>query len=229
LINSINNNVDALGYGNPCVLKWDVKVPKFSLMMVDKVEDIEKRVKWTSVKREGVGLMLHAGTLCRIDESLALCRNKNYHMKIFTAWLGMSKECLEQYCEDIMGRGPLKTCYPFMEYDEYIKTLDTCRVFLDDNINYYGPSRVSYECASLRIPVVCSTNNYFSMAYPYTTTNPSNVQLQTQLITRLFTEEDFYEKVVVYAYQTMKVLFSDKACLNRFERMLRKIGFQGDV
>jgi len=192
-------------------------------MMVDKVEDIENKVE-PNVNRDGVGLMWHAGTLCRIDESLALCVNKGYNIKIFTAWIGMNKPNLERFVESIIGKYPLKTCYPYMDYDDYLYLLNKCRVFLDDNTNYYGPSRVSYECASLHTPVVCSTNNYFSIAYPYTTTNPNNIQLQTQLITRLLTEKDFNDKVINYAYNKMKSFFSDEECLKRFVEVLEEVG-----
>lgn len=222
----INNNVDALCYNSPNAgERWKVKVPKFPFMMLQPVEELEKMITPTKTWFNGVGILWHAGTGCNINHSLGLCANKNWNMKVYTAWLGMEKHSLESYCRQIIGNYENVEFYPFMKYKEFLKELSTWRVALEDNENYYGFSRLSYECATLRIPVVGSSNSMgCNLAYPFTTTNPRNVQLQTQLIKRLFNDKEFYSKVTDYAYSAMKTYFSNDECLRKLIYILKHIG-----
>ena len=227
----IDENADVFVYNSPVVEeRWKLNVPKYPLLMIQSVEDLEKLViPLPKSMRGGIGIMWHAGTLSNVNHNIALCLNKNWRMKVFTAWSGMTQETLYDICSSFIGSHANKLsclrCHGWMEYEDFLKELSKCYVVLEDNENYYGVSRLSYECASLKIPVVGSTNNYYcKIAYPYTTTNPLNVQFQTHLIKRLFEDQEFYDKVVDYAYSTTKDYFSNAKLLNTFVDILKVLG-----
>ena len=225
LQNILNTYADALCYNSPATKNWNLTIPKYPFMIANPVEKIGTKVKELAsqkppVKSDTIGVLWHAGTGCNITRSLQLCSSLPWNTKIFTSWIGMSTEFMQKH----FGQPSNWSYYPFMEYNEYLKELLTCWVALEDNENYYGFSRFAYECAALHIPVVGSTNNMAcNIAYPYTTTNPENLQLQGQLIKRLFDDPDFYSKVVDYAYNKMMEYMSDEACLKRFVQILEDL------
>jgi len=235
---TINNNVDALGYNSPLAEKWNINIPKYDLTMLQPVEELEKLVTPQPLDniepQSGIGVLWHSGTGCSIDLSLRICSRLPYVTKVFTSWVGMGKEFLEQHVAqffptkqpEVYGQkvGERVVCYPFMGYELFLHFLGKCSVFLEDNVGYYGVSRVAYECASLRIPVVGSTNSTIcNVAYPFTTTNPQNAQLQTQLIKRLMSDQPFYDRVANYAYNAMKDYTSNENRLTQFVEMLQDL------
>jgi len=225
----INNNVDVLGYNSPSGMNWDVDIPKYPLMILQPVEELEKKIRekfgiLPITKDDSMGVLWHAGTGCNIKHSVNIIQQFPFRTKkLFTSWLGM----VGDWKGEILNiRGSSWKSFLFMDYNDFLKELSKCGVVLEDNENYVGFSRLTYECATLRIPVVGSTNSLGCLiAYPFTTTNPQNAQLQTQLIKRLFNEPDFYSMVTQYAYDTMKDYFSDERCMERFTDVLKELGF----
>jgi len=221
--NVIDDCVDVLCYNSPNAGKrWKVKCPKYPLMMLPPPKELLKLVApLPKEMREGIGVLLHAGTGCSATLSVTLCNRLPYKTMLFSAWLGMTEEQLKQYYN-----GPNMVHFPFMEYRKYLDLLRTCYVVLEDNENYHGFSRLSYECATLGIPVVGSTNSMgCNLFYPHTTTNPQNLQLQTQLIKRLYQDNVFYHGITGYARSMAFKYFSDEWCLSRFIQILTELGF----
>jgi len=223
----INSFVDALLYNSPLPeTRWNVTVPKYPFMIKQPVEETIKKVPVTSPEREqqSVGILWHAGTGCKIDRSIHLASYLQHPTKVFSAWLGMKQEFLEEYVRNVAQEfynPETWTCYSFRAFNSYILDLNKCYLVLEDNENYYGFSRLAYTCSALKIPVVGSTNNLACMiAYPYTTTNPLNIQIQTQLCKRLFEDATFYNKVVDYAYKKMQKYMSREQLLKRFCKIL---------
>jgi len=208
---------DVFVYNSPIAETWKLDIPKYPLLMMQKTEDLEKIVSpLPKSMREGVGILWHSSTFANINFSIALC-NTRWHMNIF-----MCRWVPDDFKFEL---GTDYTVHRYEEYEKYIQKLSKCYVVLEDNERYYGVSRVSGECATLRIPVVGSTNNMLcKILYPYTLTNPENVQLQLHLITRLYEDQEFYDKVVDYAYDKIKHYFSDGECQRRFIEVLKSIG-----
>ena len=229
-------NADALlFYSDKIAEEWDVCCPKYVSIMISTVEELGLRIFTNNLKSEereqSIGVLWHSASGASIDYSLQVCSRLPYKVKVFTSWLGMNQDFMDDHVQQFFrkpetygSKGMWFKCYPFMEYNDYLRELSKCWVVLEDNQNYYGFSRLAYECSTLRIPVVGSTNNTAcNIAYPLTTTNPQNLQLQTQLIKRLFTDQTFYKHVQRVAYSLMRKYLSNETQLNRFTQILKDL------
>lgn len=224
---TIHAYCDALMYHCPAVIKnWDLTLPHYHNIIYNPPSELRKFVMPLSLSKrdDSIGILWHAGTMCNITMSLLTARQLiDKPIKVFSSWQDMPKNILEEMVKKDLHISDSVQCFPFMEYKDYLHELRKCSVVLEDNYNYYGNSRLAYECSYLNVPVVGSTNSYNCvLAYPYTTTDPQNIQLQSQLLKRLYQDKRFYRKVISYANYSTERYYNDESCLNRYLYILRQ-------
>jgi len=239
--NTINKNCNAVFYNSPIASGWYFFKPRYEMMMIPPVKELDEKIRKNNLstlideRDKAIGILWHSASGASIETSLRVCAGLSCKAKVFTSWLDMKKDWLKDYVSRYIPRpewtyyGEEKDkwgveCFEFMDYNKYLKELGKCWVVLEDNDNYYGFSRIAYECSVMLIPVVGSTNNTAcNIAYPRTTTNPQNTQLQTQLIKRLFTDREYYYEIVGNAWENMRDYLSNKNQLEKFIKVLRNL------
>lgn len=108
-------------------------------------------------------------------------------------------------------------------FSEYLKFASKAKVVLDSyhQIGNYGRSAVDNAC--LRLPTI-ATELCFSngILWPELTTKPNDAYGQRELIKKLLTDREFYEKCTDYAYEKVD-MFSYESCRKNMFEFLAKI------
>lgn len=106
------------------------------------------------------------------------------------------------------------TIYGYMGRKKYMATLcRDCKVAIDDAENYIGWSRFTMEAAINYIPCVGS-NKSAKEIYPDLYVEHGNYDKQVELVNKLFSDQDFYTKMVEQGRANLRKLSDEAFCEN---------------
>lgn len=126
------------------------------------------------------------------------------------------------WIEETFGRHSSLTLLPRIPWKEYIKVVNKAKIGLD--CEYYGPSRFSYECAMLKIPVVGSPHTENArILFPHLNYPRGSTALMSSIIRQLFIDKKLYDVTVEEAYKMATTDFSLKACVRRLSKKLKQL------
>lgn len=111
--------------------------------------------------------------------------------------------------------------YPRLEFSQYLDVIKKAYVGLD---NHVGPSRFSYEMASLGVPVVHSRfSEYGNSLFPMLTCNHDSIGDMYFKIKSLRKSKRFYQECIDQAAFELKHYFNVNTCQRRLELFMEKV------